>query len=75
LRACNKRPHRCGAAECDQQSRRPMVTVMRPSRARVRTPTIPRHQRAVFTFKEHRMLPPFTGGHGQAREADCEPAS
>jgi len=30
---------------------------------------------AVFTFKEHRMLPPFTGGHSQAREADCEPAS
>ena len=21
------------------------------------------------------LLPPFTGGHSQAREADCEPAS
>src|SRR5262249_45193343 len=56
-------------------SRRPMVTVIRPSRARCVKQTIARHQRAVFTFKEHRMLPPFTGGHSQAREADCEPAS
>jgi integrase len=33
-----------------------MVTVIRPSRARCVKPTIPRHQRAVFTFKEHRMI-------------------
>ena len=31
-------------------SRRPMVTVIRPSRARCVNGTIPRHQRAVFTF-------------------------
>jgi hypothetical protein len=35
-------------------SRRPMVTVIRPSRARCVKVTVPRHQRAVFTFKEHR---------------------
>jgi hypothetical protein len=33
-------------------SRRPMVTVIRPSRARCVEGTIPRHERAVFTFKE-----------------------
>src|SRR6516225_638220 len=33
-------------------SRRPMVTVIRPSRARCVKATIPRHARAVFTFKE-----------------------
>ena len=33
-------------------SRSPMVTVIRPSRARCVKPTVPRHQRAVFTFKE-----------------------
>src|SRR5262245_14943545 len=37
-------------------SRRPMVTVIRPSRARCVKETIPRHGRAVFTFKEGRML-------------------
>src|ERR1700730_554424 len=31
-------------------SRRPMVTVIRPSRARCVKATIPRHRRAVFTF-------------------------
>jgi hypothetical protein len=36
-------------------SRRPMVTVIRPSRARCVMATIPRHERAVFTFKEGRM--------------------
>jgi hypothetical protein len=29
-----------------------MVTVIRPSRARVRKGTVPRHERVVFTFKE-----------------------
>ena len=33
-------------------SRRPMVTVIRPSRARCVKGRIPRHARAVFTFKE-----------------------
>src|SRR5215472_7955051 len=33
-------------------SRRPMVTVIRPSRARCVKAKIPRHERAVFTFKE-----------------------
>jgi hypothetical protein len=33
-----------------------MVTVIRPSRARCVKGTIPRHERAVFTFKEGRML-------------------
>src|SRR5262245_21608719 len=32
-----------------------MVTVIRPSRARCVKETIPRHERAVFTFKEGRM--------------------
>ena len=39
-----------------QVSRRPMVTVIRPSRARCVKGTIPRHERAVFTFKGGRML-------------------
>jgi hypothetical protein len=34
---------------------RPMVTVIRPSRARCVEATIPRHERAVFTLKEGRM--------------------
>src|SRR5215831_83522 len=38
-------------------SLRPMVTVIRPSRARCVKATIPRHERAVFAFKEGRMLP------------------
>jgi hypothetical protein len=37
-------------------SRSPMVTVIRPSRARCVEGTIPRHERAVFTFQEGRML-------------------
>src|SRR5262249_34069797 len=37
-------------------SRRPMVTVMRPSRARCVDGTIARRERAVCTFKEGRML-------------------
>src|SRR5262249_4280017 len=37
-------------------SLRPMLTVMRPSRARCVEGTIARHRRAVFTFKEGRML-------------------
>ena len=37
-------------------SRRPMVTVIRPSRARCVEGRIPRHERAVFTLKEGRML-------------------
>src|SRR5262249_39895329 len=36
-------------------SRRPMVTVIRPSHARCVEGRIPRHERAVFTFKEGRM--------------------
>src|SRR5262249_47441551 len=37
-------------------SRRPMVTVIRPSRARCVKETIARHERAVLAFKEGRML-------------------
>src|SRR5262249_9293215 len=37
-------------------SRRPMVTVIRPSRARCVNGRIPRHGRAVLQFKEGRML-------------------
>src|SRR5215471_18188638 len=37
-------------------SRRPMVTVIRPSRARCVKGTIPRYERAVFTFKRAGML-------------------
>src|SRR6516165_6482416 len=47
-------------------SRRPMVTVIRPSRARCVKVTIPRHQCAVFTFKEGRMLVASTFGVGFA---------
>jgi hypothetical protein len=36
-------------------SRRPMVTVMRPSRARCVKGRIPRHERTVFTFKVGRI--------------------
>src|SRR6516164_2398040 len=36
--------------------RRPMVTVMRPSRARCVKGTIARHRRAVLQFKDGRML-------------------
>src|SRR5262249_37102955 len=53
LRARRKRAPR-RAAECASNSRRPMVTVIRPSRARCVNARIPRHQRAVFTFTEGR---------------------
>ena len=53
IRFCfRERPRRRPAAESASNSRRPMVTVMRPSRARCVKGTIPRHERAVFTFKE-----------------------
>src|SRR5215467_15961255 len=38
-------------------SRRPMVTVIRPSRARRVKETIPRHEGAVFIFKEGAVAP------------------
>jgi len=38
-----------------------MVTVIRPSRARCVKETIPRHERAVFTFKEGRILVAVVG--------------
>src|SRR6516165_1323379 len=43
-------------------SRRPMVTIMRPSRARCVEGRIPRHARVVFTFKEAGgwLLPPLS---------------
>src|SRR6516225_8035150 len=43
-------------------SRRPRVTVIRPSRARCVKVTISRHERAVFTFKEEGcwLLPPLS---------------
>ena len=37
-------------------SRRPMVTVIRPSRARCVKERIPRHERAVLSLKKGRML-------------------
>jgi hypothetical protein len=37
-------------------SRRPTATVIRPSRVSCVNGTIPRHKRAVFTFKEGKML-------------------
>ena|SRR6516164_6441450 len=39
------------APEGDSNSRRPMVTVIRPSRARCVKGRIPRHKRAVFTVQ------------------------
>src|SRR6516225_1738313 len=48
LRVRCKRPRGCRAAECD---RRPMVTVIRPSRARCVNGTIPHHERAVLTAR------------------------
>ena len=44
--------HAAAPPSAASNSRRPMVTVMRPSRARCVKGTIPRHERAVFTFKE-----------------------
>jgi hypothetical protein len=62
--ACAASGHAAAAPpRAASNSRRPMVTVIRPSRARCVKATVPRHQRAVFTFRGHRMLPPFTGDH------------
>jgi hypothetical protein len=47
--------HAVAPPSAASNSRRPMMTVMRPSRARVPRETIPRRERAVFTFKEGRM--------------------
>src|SRR5262249_42906755 len=57
-----------------RNSRRPMVTVIRSSRARCVSGTIPRYERAVFTFEEAGcwLLPPASSrrqlfanaGHG-----------
>jgi len=44
--------HAAAPPSAASNSRRPMVTVIRPSRARCVKETIPRHERAVFTFKE-----------------------
>jgi hypothetical protein len=41
-----------------------MVTVIRPSRARRVEETIPRHERAVLTFKEGGMLVASTSVFG-----------
>src|SRR5262245_42729148 len=46
-------------------SRRPMMTVIRPSRARCAKGTIPRHERAVLPFNEGRMLVASTFGFNQ----------
>ena len=48
-RAATRLPPPLSAAT---NSRRPMVTVIRPSRVRCVNGTIPRHERVVFTFKE-----------------------
>ena len=45
-------------------SRRLMVTVIRPSRARCVKGIIPRHERAVLPFKEGRMLVASTSVFG-----------
>src|SRR5260370_544221 len=42
--------HAAAPPSAASNSRRPMVTVIRPSRARCVKATIPRHRRAVFTF-------------------------
>jgi len=75
LRTNRERRHGRRAAECGQQFPPSDGDCHAPPRARCVQRTIPRHERAVFTFKEDRMLPPFTGGHSQEREADCEPAN
>jgi hypothetical protein len=56
-------------------SRRPMVTVIRPSRARCVKGTIPRHERAVLPFKEGSMLVAFTFvvGFGQRPASTSTP--
>jgi hypothetical protein len=50
LRAHRERPRGAAPPSAASNSRRPMVTFIRPSRARCVNGTIPRHQRAVFTF-------------------------
>ena len=47
--------HAAALPSAASNSRRPMVTVIRPSRARCVNGTIPRRERPVFTFKEGRM--------------------
>src|SRR5262245_18417116 len=51
-----------------------MVTVIRPYRARCANETIPRHERAVSTLKEGRMLVASTsvGGFGFSGKAQNE---
>src|SRR5262249_14120069 len=56
LRARRDRPRRRSAAECGQQFPPSDGDCHTPSRARCVKPTIARLQRAVFTFKEGRML-------------------
>jgi hypothetical protein len=43
-----------------------MVTVIRPSRARCVKKRIPRHERAVFTFEEGRILVAVVGFGSEA---------
>src|SRR5262249_19911793 len=43
--------HAAAPPRAASNSRRPMVTVIRPSRARCVKETIPRHDGAVFTFR------------------------
>jgi hypothetical protein len=67
LCARRERPRRRHAAtppSAASNSRRPMVTVIRPSRSRCVKRRIPRHERAVLTLKEGRMLVASVGGRG-----------
>src|SRR5262249_20580167 len=59
--------HAAAPQSAASNSRRPMVTVIRPSRARCVKGTVPRHERAVFTFKEGRMLVAFHLCRGKAQ--------
>ena len=61
--------HAAAPPSATSNSRRPMVTVIRPSRARCVNGTIARHRRAVFTFKQGRMLVASTsvGGFNYSR--------
>src|SRR5262249_35770488 len=55
--------HAAAPPSAARKSRRPMVTVIRPSRARgALKGRIPRLQCAVFTFKEGRMLVAVVSG-------------
>jgi len=47
--------HAAAAPSAASNSRRPMVTVIRPSRTRRLKGTIPRHERVVLPFKEGKM--------------------